>query len=82
MHPDIITEERMGATFDFPRPISAPATPASSRAPSPTSLKDSYETDDDEDDVNSDVEREILINGDLEEKLQTSLATSTIVNGK
>ncbi|KAH7636688.1 glycogen starch synthase-like protein [Dermatophagoides farinae] len=58
MHPEIMTEDGTIASFNFPKPISAPATPASSRAPSPVS------SDDDDDSVHSDVERDILTNND------------------
>lgn len=56
MHPEIMTEDGTIASFNYPKPISAPATPCSSRAPSPVS------SEDDDDSVHSDVERDILTN--------------------
>lgn len=65
-----MTEDGTIASFNFPKPISAPATPSSSRAPSPVSS-------DDEDSVNSDVERDILINNNsVEDILDNATASS------
>lgn len=74
MHPEIMTEDGTIASFNFPKPISAPATPASSRAPSPVS------SDDDDDSVHSDVERNILTNnndnGSVEAILNKAIAST------
>lgn len=75
MHPEIMTEDGTIASFNFPKPISAPATPASSRAPSPVSSED-----DDDDSVHSDVERDILTNnndnGSVEAILNKAIAST------
>jgi glycogen(starch) synthase len=59
LHPEILTEEAVAAKFRYPRPVSEPPTPSTSRGASPTS---SAAASDDEDDDGSDQEREILSN--------------------
>ena len=46
--------------FRYPRPISAAPTPSASRATSPNSSRTGSDYDEDEDSIDSDVEREIL----------------------
>ncbi len=63
LHPEILTEEAVAAKFRYPRPMSEPPTPSTSRGASPTS---SAAASDDEDEdgggSGSDQEREILSN--------------------
>ena len=67
LHPEIMEDLREVGNFKYPKPISAPPTPSTSRATSPTSSRLGSEDEDEEDDedpdqdsINSDIERDIL----------------------
>lgn len=65
-HPEIMAEEAVAAKMKYPRPVSEPPSPSSSRAHTPNPSEHGSDNEEETVDEQDEIEREILSNPESE----------------